>query len=104
MIPFNKVSITDVELENIKDCLENSKLCGDGKYTKLVNQWFLEKQNVRILLTTSCTHSLEMASILADIKAGDEVIVPSYTFVSTVNAFAMRGAVPVFVDIANEIN
>lgn len=99
MIPFNKASITEKELQNINDCLMNSKLCGDGKYTKLVNEWFNNKINAEFLLTTSGTASLEMAALLCDLKPGDEVIVPSYTFVSTVNAFALRGAIPVFVDI-----
>lgn len=99
MIPFNKASITKKELENIRDCLQNSKICGDGKYTKLVNQWFKEKIDADLLLTTSGTSALEMGALLADLKEGDEVIVPSYTFVSTANAFILRGAKPVFVDI-----
>lgn len=73
---------------------------GDGKYTKLCCQWFENRFNVnKVLLTTSCTHALEMAAILLDIKPGDEVIIPSYTFVSTANAFVLRGAKIVFVDI-----
>ena len=99
MIPFNKASITDIEVKNINDCLKNSNICGDGKYTKLVNEWFEKNIDAKFLLTTSGTASLEMAALLCNLKPGDEVIVPSYTFVSTVNAFALRGAVPVFVDI-----
>ena len=99
MISFNKVSITKKELENIKDCLEGGRICGDCKYTKKVNEWFNEKIHSNFLLTHSGTASLEMAALLCNLKEGDEVITPSYTFVSTVNAFALRGAVPVFVDI-----
>ena len=99
MIPFNKPSITEKEIDNMMDCLKNSKICGDGTYTKLVNKWFEDKIDAEFLLTTSGTASLEMAALLCNLKPGDEVIVPSYTFVSTVNAFALRGAIPVFVDI-----
>lgn len=99
MIPFNKPSITEKEIDNMMDCLKNSKICGDGTYTKLVNKWFEDKIDAKFLLTTSGTASLEMAALLCNLKPGDEVIVPSYTFVSTVNAFALRGAIPVFVDI-----
>lgn len=98
MIPFNKPSITTKEKEYIIDSL-NGKICGDGAYTKKVNDWFKDKMNANILLTTSGTSALEMASLLCKLKEGDEVIVPSYTFVSTVNAFALRGAIPVFVDV-----
>lgn len=99
MIPFNKPSITKVEQDYIEDCLKTSKLCGDAKYTQKVTAWFEERLDNHVLLTTSGTSALEMASLLAGLHEGDEVIVPSYTFVSTVNAFALRGAVPVFVDI-----
>lgn len=75
-------------------------LCGDGPFTKKINEWFNNKFNVQnFLLTTSCSHALEMSALLCDIKQGDEVIVPSYTFVTTVSAFVLRGAIPVFVDI-----
>lgn len=97
-IPFNKASITDKEISYVEDCMKG-KICGDGKYTKKVNEWFKDKINRDVLLTTSGTASLEMAALLCNLKAGDEVIVPSYTFVSTVNAFALRGAIPVFVDV-----
>ncbi len=97
-IPFNKASITEKEISYVEDCMKG-KICGDGKYTKRVNEWFKEKINADVLLTTSGTAALEMAALLCNLKSGDEVIVPSYTFVSTVNAFALRGAIPVFVDV-----
>jgi len=101
MINFNVPLFVGKEQEYLKDAIENNlKLCGDGPYTKKCNSWFEEKFNTpKTLLTTSCTHALEMAAILADIKPGDEVIAPSFTFVSTVNAFVLRGATIVFVDI-----
>ncbi len=99
MIPFNKPSITNIEKECVLDCLTEGKICGDNKYTKLVEQKFQELFNLRTLLITSCSHALDMTSILEDIKEDDEVIVPSYTFVSTANAFVLRGAKPIFVDI-----
>lgn len=100
MIPFTKPSISDLEKKYILDALDNSKLCGDGTYTKKCNDWFKTNCNINnFLLTTSGSHALDLASILADLKPGDEVIVPSYTFVSTVNAFMLRGAKPIFVDI-----
>ncbi len=100
MITFNVPPFTGKEMEYIKECVENQKICGDGIYTKKCNDW-LEKRTgtAKALLTTSCTHALEMAALLADIKPGDEVIMPAYTFVSTADAFVLRGAVPVFVDI-----
>ena len=99
-IPFNKPSFTGKELEYIKEAVLSGKISGDGIYTEKCHKSLERKFNARkVLLTTSCTHALEMASILLDLKAGDEVIVPSYTFVSTVNAFMLRGAKPVFVDI-----
>lgn len=87
-------------MKYIDDCIVNNHICGDGKYTKLCNAW-IEKQSgtARCMLTTSCTHALEMTAYLLDIKEGDEVILPSYTFASTADAFAMRGACLVFVDI-----
>ena len=100
MINFNVPPYTGKEMEYIKECVENQKICGDGGFTKKCNEW-LEKRTgtAKCLLTTSCTHATEMAALLAGIKEGDEVIMPSYTFVSTANAFVLRGAVPVFVDI-----
>jgi dTDP-4-amino-4,6-dideoxygalactose transaminase len=101
MIQFNIPPFVGKEQEYIKQAIEsNQKLCGDGQFTKKCNLWFEEKFNTtKSLLTTSCTHAIEMAAILIDIKPGDEVIAPSFTFVSTVNAFVLRGAKMVFVDI-----
>jgi dTDP-4-amino-4,6-dideoxygalactose transaminase len=100
MIGFNKPYLTGKELHYIADAHARSQLAGDGHYTRLCNGW-LERQTGchKALLTHSCTAALEMAAILADIQPGDEVIMPSYTFVSTANAFVLRGGVPVFVDI-----
>ena len=100
MIPFNKPPFVGKELEYIKKAIENNKLCGDGEFTKKCHKWFEENFNCKkALLTTSGTHALDMMAILLDIKEGDEVIMPSYTFVSTANAFVLRGAKIVFVDI-----
>jgi dTDP-4-amino-4,6-dideoxygalactose transaminase len=99
-IPFNKPFIIGRELSLIADAVAQGHLSGDGKYTKLCNRWFEDKLGcLKALLTHSCTGALEMAAILCDIQPGDEVILPSYTFVSTANAFVLRGAIPVFVDI-----
>lgn len=99
-INFNVPPFTGKEFDYIKECVEAQKICGDGKYTALDNAWIEKKTGVsKALLTTSCTHATEMAAILAGIKEGDEVIMPSFTFVSTANAFALRGAKIVFVDI-----
>ena len=99
-IPFNRPHLTGYEFEYIALAHRNRKLAGDGIFTKKCNGW-LESNTTckKALLTHSCTAALEMAAILADIKPGDEVIMPSYTFVSTANAFVLRGGVPVFVDI-----
>lgn len=101
MITFNKPFIIENELKYIKDAVENQKaLRGDGAYTKKCHEFLEQKLNCKkALLTHSCTAALEMAAILLDMKPGDEVIMPSFTFVSTANAFVLRGAVPVFVDI-----
>lgn len=100
MIPFNIPCYTGNEQKNIAQVIEKKKFCGDGEFTKRCHQWFEENFFCRkALLTTSCTHALEMAAILSDIQPGDEVILPSYTFVSTANAFVLRGARLVFVDI-----
>lgn len=100
MINFNEPPFVGKELEYIKEAMNNKKICGDGAFTKKCNKWFEENFNSKkALLTTSCTHALEMAAILAEIKEGDEVIMPSFTFVSTADAFIMRGAKVVFVDI-----
>ncbi len=100
MIGFNVPPYVGKELAYIKQAVENRKISGDGDFTAKCNEW-LEKQTGanRVLLSTSCTHALEMAALLAEIKEGDEVILPSYTFVSTGDAFVMRGARLVFVDI-----
>ena len=99
-INFNVPPYTGKEFDYIKECVKAHKICGDGKYTALDNEWIEKKTGVsKALLTTSCTHATEMAAILAGIKEGDEVIMPSYTFVSTANAFVLRGAKVVFVDI-----
>ena len=100
MIEFNIPPFIGTEMSYISDAINLHKICGDGKYTKLCNKWIEEKTGTtKALLTTSCTHATELAAILANIKPGDEVIVPSYTFVSTANAFVLRGATVVFVDI-----
>lgn len=100
MIPFNKPTFVGTEKKYIDDAIEKSKLCGDGEFTRQCSAWF-EKYYAtsRALLTTSCTHATEMAVMLSGIDVGDEVIMPSYTFVSTANAVVLRGATPVFVDI-----
>ncbi len=100
MINFNVPPYVDTAIDYIKECIANQKICGDGKYTKECNRWLEEKTGTRkALLTTSCTHATELAALLADIQPGDEVIMPAYTFVSTADAFVLRGAIPVFVDI-----
>lgn len=99
LIPFNKPYSSINEINNIIESINSGKICGDGKFTHLCNDWFLENIGKKILLTTSCSSALEMMAILLDAKAGDEVIMPSFTFVSTANAFVLRGLVPVFVDI-----
>lgn len=101
MIPFNKPPVTGKEDIYIREAIEtHQKLSGDGHFTKYCNEWIEMKfYTPKALLTTSCTHALEMAAILINIQPGDEVIAPSYTFVSTVNAFVLRGAKIVFVDI-----
>ena len=100
MIPFNKPPYTGCEDKYVLDSMNSNKISGDGRYSKLCQVWF-EKflQCNKALLTPSCTHALEMCAILIDIQPGDEVIMSSYTFVSTANAFAIRGAKIVFVDI-----
>ncbi|RFU67131.1 dTDP-4-amino-4,6-dideoxygalactose transaminase [Peribacillus saganii] len=101
MIPFNVPPFVGKELVYLKEAISsNKKISGDGIFTKKCNLWFENYFNTpKSLLTTSCTHALEMAAILIDIQPGDEVIAPSYTFVSTVNAFVLRGAKIVFVDV-----
>jgi dTDP-4-amino-4,6-dideoxygalactose transaminase len=99
MTPFNKPFLTGKETAYITDAVASGKISGNGKYTQLCQNYFENKYGFRkCLLTTSCTDALEMAAILLDIKSGDEVIMPSYTFVSTANAFVLRGAKIVFAD------
>ena len=100
MINFNVPPVVGKEEEYIKRAIENRKICGDGEFTKKCSLWLEERTGTaKALLTTSCTHATEMAAILADIQPGDEVIMPSYTFVSTADAFVLRGAKVIFVDI-----
>ncbi len=102
-VPFNKPHLTGKEMEHIAEAHRLGQLAGDGAFTKKCQEW-LEKNTgcKKALLTHSCTAALEMAALLADIHPGDEVIMPSFTFVSTANAFALRGGVPVFVDIRED--
>ena len=100
MIPFNVPPRVGTEEKYIQEAIQSHKICGDGDFTKRCNAWLEEKTGAaKALLTTSCTHATEMAALLADIRAGDEVIMPSYTFVSTADAFVLRGATAVFIDI-----
>ncbi len=100
MIKFNVPPCGEKATEYITECVKNQKICGDGAYTKKCNEWIENKtKTAKCLLTTSCTHATELAALLADIKPGDEVIMPAFTFVSTADAFVLRGATPVFVDI-----
>lgn len=100
MIPFNKPYATGRELQYIQEAVEGGQTAGNGRFTKQCHAWLKEQTGThRALLTHSCTAALEMSAILADVGPDDEVIMPSYTFVSTANAFVLRGGVPVFVDI-----
>ncbi len=103
MIPFNKIYLTGKELDYIQRSHEVGNLSGDGGFTGKACSW-LEEQTLshKVLITHSCTAALEMAAILANIQPGDEIIMPSYTFVSTANAFVLRGGIPVFVDIRED--
>jgi len=102
-IPFNRPYATGKELDYVAEAHRNHHLSGDGPFTGRCHQW-IEQQTgcAKALLTHSCTSALDLAALLLDIKSGDEVILPSYTFVSTANAFVLRGAVPVFVDIRED--
>jgi dTDP-4-amino-4,6-dideoxygalactose transaminase len=103
-IPFNKPFLAGKEIDYIKETIELGKISGNGHFTKKCHDFFEQKYKFnKVLLTTSCTHSLEMAAILLNLKAGDEVIIPSYTFVSTANAFIMHGGKVIFAD-SNEQN
>ena len=100
MISFNVPPYCGKEEEYVIQAIRNHKICGDGEFTKKCSKWIEEKTGTeKALLTTSCTHATEMAALLCEIKPGDEVIMPSYTFVSTADAFVLRGAKAVFVDI-----
>ncbi len=100
MIKFNIPPCVGKETEYIARAIADRKICGDGAFTKKCNEWVeASTKTSKALLTTSCTHAIEMAALLCDIQPGDEVIMPSYTFVSTANAFVLRGAAVVFVDI-----
>lgn len=100
MIPFNAPPVVGTEIEYMQSAMSSGKLCGDGGFTRRCQQWMEQRfGSKKVLLTPSCTASLEMAAILIDIQPGDEVIMPSYTFVSTANAFVLRGANIVFVDV-----
>ncbi|MBU0912333.1 MAG: dTDP-4-amino-4,6-dideoxygalactose transaminase [Gammaproteobacteria bacterium] len=103
MIPFNWPYMTGKELHYISEAHFNGKLAGDGPFTKRCHTWLEQNTGAtKALLTNSCTAALEMAALLLDISPGDEIIMPSYTFVSTANAFVLRGATPVFVDIRSD--
>lgn len=100
MISFNIPPYTGKEIDYIKEAVASQKICGDGQFTKKCSAWMEERTgSSKVLLTTSCTHATEMAAMLSNIQPGDEVIMPSYTFVSTADAFVLRGAKAVFVDI-----
>ncbi|PRC93566.1 dTDP-4-amino-4,6-dideoxygalactose transaminase [Solimicrobium silvestre] len=102
-IPFNWPHMTGKELYYIAEAHFNGRLAGDGPFTKLCHNWLQERTgSSKALLTHSCTASLEMAALLLDIQPGDEIIMPSYTFVSTANAFVLRGGIPVFIDIRED--
>lgn len=103
MINFNVPPYVGTEMKYIEEAIKNHKICGDGEFTKRCTGWIEEKTGTsKALLTTSCTHATEMAALLSNIAPGDEVIMPSYTFVSTADAFVLRGATAVFVDIKKE--
>ena len=100
MIPFNVPPFVEQSIDYIRDAIDRHKICGDGWYTKACNEWIEDRTGTQAaLLTTSCTHATELAALLIDIQPGDEVIMPSFTFVSTADAFVLRGATAVFVDI-----
>lgn len=103
LIPFNRPYVTGKEVGYIAEAIGNSHLAGDGPFTRQCHRWIEEKAGcARALLTTSCTSALDLAALLLELEPGDEVVMPSFTFVSTANAFVLRGAVPVFVDIRED--
>ena len=100
IIHFNVPPFVDTAFEYMRDAVASHKICGDGKYTKMCDSWMEEQFHAKkVLLTTSGSTALDMAALLCDVKPGDEVILPSFTFSSTANAFALRGATLVFVDV-----
>src|SRR5438477_5555143 len=102
-IPFNRPFAVGTEFDYIREAITNRHLSGDGAFTKRCHNWLEERTAVcKALLTHSCTAALEMTALLTDVGPGDEIIMPSFTFVSTANAFVLRGAVPVFVDIRDD--
>jgi dTDP-4-amino-4,6-dideoxygalactose transaminase len=102
-IPFNKVSVIGNEKKYVDEAINSGNLCGGGQFEGKCSQWFEDNLSAaNVLLTPSCTHALEMMALLIDIKKGDEVIMPSYTFVSTANAFVLRGAKIIFVDVRDD--
>ena len=103
MIPFNKPVLSGNEVSYIHSAIDSGQLAGDGKFTYACQEYIEEMTGCpKSLLTHSCTAALEMCALLAEIKPGDEIIMPSYTFVSTANAFCLRGAIPVFIDIRED--
>jgi dTDP-4-amino-4,6-dideoxygalactose transaminase len=103
VIPFSKPTSVSTEWDTMREAISAGKLSGDGEYTRLATEKLAEiTGQSRALLTGSCSHALDMAAMLLDLKPGDEVIMPSYTFVSTANAFVLQGAVPVFIDVRPE--
>lgn len=99
-VPFNRASVVGNEMDHIAAAIRDSRIAGDGAFTRMCSTLLEEALGVpKVLLTTSCTHALEMSALLLNIRPGDEVIIPAFTFVSTVNAFVLRGAAPVFIDV-----
>lgn len=100
MIPFNSPFLPETSYNHLRRTIVNKHISGDGPFTEKCHAWLEQAFGVpKVLLTTSCTHALELAALLLDLEPGDEVIVPAFTFVSTVNAFVLHGASPVFADI-----
>src|ERR1700678_2241273 len=96
-IPFNRATFTGNEQRYMSEAVQNGHISGDGPFTKRCHELLQEELGARkALLTTSCTHALEMCAVLLDLQPGDEFIIPSFTFVSTANAFVLRGAIPKF--------
>ena len=101
-IPFNRPSIVGRESEYMQEAIARGQISGDGEFTRRCQDLLSRELGGSVLLTTSCTHALEMAALLLEISPGDEVIIPDFTFVSTANAFVLRGAKPVFVDVRED--